>query len=240
MRRTKTVTAVCFLLILAACLLTVLAGAAGVALGRKRPVAVSGYQGEITYTGVMKWFKDTCQAFCTTELPGREKLMEINASLNRAAGKWIFENTEPEVVRLENGYLESTGNFYYYSTRPDETVADFSQWVAETLGCPYLYIQAPAKLCARDQDQMLPLPEMTNANEETDWLLERLAELGVDTLDLRESLHEDGLDHYDCFYVTDHHWTMDTGLWAAGVMAEELGERYGLSPGSGAAGPGKI
>lgn len=229
MRRTKTVTAVCFLLILAACLLTVLAGAAGVALGRKRPVAVSGYQGEITYTGVMKWFKDTCQAFCTTELPGREKLMEINASLNRAAGKWIFENTEPEVVRLENGYLESTGNFYYYSTRPDETVADFSQWVAETLGCPYLYIQAPAKLCARDQDQMLPLPEMTNANEETDWLLERLAELGVDTLDLRESLHEDGLDHYDCFYVTDHHWTMDTGLWAAGVMAEELGERYGLS-----------
>ncbi len=229
MRRTKTVTSVCFLLILAACLLTVLAGAAGVALGRKRPVAVSGYQGEVTYTGVMKWFKDTCQAFCTTELPGREKLMEINASLNRAAGKWIFENTEPEVVRLENGYLESTGNFYYYSTRPDETVADFSQWVAETLGCPYLYIQAPAKLCARDQDQMLPLPEMTNANEETDWLLERLAELGVDTLDLRESLHEDGLDHYDCFYVTDHHWTMDTGLWAAGVMAEELGERYGLS-----------
>ena len=81
MRRTKTVTAVCFLLILAACLLTVLAGAAGVALGRRRPVAVSGYQGEVTYTGVMKWFKDTCQAFCTTELPGREKLMEINASL---------------------------------------------------------------------------------------------------------------------------------------------------------------
>ena len=56
MRRTKTVTAVCFLLILAACLLTVLAGAAGVALGRKRPVAVSGYQGEVTYTGVMKWW----------------------------------------------------------------------------------------------------------------------------------------------------------------------------------------
>ena len=75
MRRTKTVAAVCFLAILGACLLAVLAGAAGVALGWKLPVAVSPYQGELTYSGVAEWFKDTCRAFCTTELPGREKLM---------------------------------------------------------------------------------------------------------------------------------------------------------------------
>ncbi len=227
MKRTKTFTAVCFLVILGACLLAVLAGAAGVALGWKLPVAVNRYQGEITYSGVAEWFKKTCRAFCTTELPGREKLMEANAALNKAAGKWVFENTEPEVVRLENGYLESAGNFFYYLTRPDETVAEFSSWVEETLNCPYLYIQAPAKLCALDQEQQLPLPEMTNANQQTDWLLEHLAELGVDTLDLRESLHADGLNHYDCFYVTDHHWTMDTG--PADVMAAELEERYGLA-----------
>lgn len=229
MKRTKTFTAVCFLVILGACLLAVLAGAAGVALGWKLPVAVNRYQGEITYSGVAEWFKKTCRAFCTTELPGREKLMEANAALNKAAGKWVFENTEPEVVRLENGYLESAGNFFYYLTQPDETVAEFSNWVEETLNCPYLYIQAPAKLCALDQELQLPLPEMTNANQQTDWLLEHLAELGVDTLDLRESLHADGLNHYDCFYVTDHHWTMDTGLWAADVMAAELEERYGLA-----------
>lgn len=229
MKRTKTFTAVCFLVILGGCLLAVLAGAAGVALGWKLPVEVNHYQGEITYSGVAEWFKKTCRAFCTTELPGREKLMEANAALNKAAGKWVFENTEPEVVRLENGYLESAGNFFYYLTRPDETVAEFSNWVEETLNCPYLYIQAPAKLCALDQEQQLPLPEMTNANQQTDWLLEHLAELGVDTLDLRESLHADGLNHYDCFYVTDHHWTMDTGLWAADVMAAELEERYGLA-----------
>ena len=229
MKRTKTFTAVCFLVILGACLLAVLAGAAGVALGWKLPVAVNRYQGEITYSGVAEWFKKTCRAFCTTELPGREKLMEANAALNKAAGKWVFENTEPEVVRLENGYLESAGNFFYYLTQPDETVAEFSSWVEETLNCPYLYIQAPAKLCALDQEEQLPLPEMTNANQQTDWLLEHLAELGVDTLDLRESLHADGLNHYDCFYVTDHHWPMDTGLWAADVMAAELEERYGLA-----------
>ena len=229
MRRTRTFTAVCFLVILGTCLLAVLAGAAGVALGWKAPVALRFYRGELTYAGVVEWCKDTCRAFCTTELPGREKLMEANAALNRAAGKWIFENTEPEVVRLENGYLESAGNFFYYLTRPDETVAEFSRWVEETLGCPYLYIQAPAKLCALDQEEQLPLPEMTNANDQSDWLLEHLTELGVDTLDLRERLHADGLRHYGCFYVTDHHWTMDAGLWAAGVMAEELEDRYSLA-----------
>ena len=52
--------------------------------------------------------------------------MEANAALNKAAGKWIFENTEPEVVRLENGYLESAGNFFYYLTRPVSSDTVFS------------------------------------------------------------------------------------------------------------------
>lgn len=229
MKKSKTATAAAFLTVLAACLLLVLAGAARVALGLQAPVAVSRYApGEegITYLGLVEWFEDTCRAFCTTELPGRVKLKEANAGLNRLAGKWIFESTSPEVVRLKNGYLESIGNFYYYLTQPEEKVADFSAWVEESLGCPYLYVQAPCKLCALDNQ--LPLPEMTNNNDQAGWLLERLEECGVAALDLRENLHKDGLDHYSCFYVTDHHWTMETGLWAAGVLAEELNARYDM------------
>ena len=82
MRRTKTVAAVCFLAILGACLLAVLAGAAGVALGWKLPVAVSPYQGELTYSGVAEWFKDTCRAFCTTELPGGYQVGKTGRSVS--------------------------------------------------------------------------------------------------------------------------------------------------------------
>lgn len=96
----------------------------------------------------------------------------------------------------------------------------------DELGVPYLYVQAPCKLCALD-DQ-LPMADMSNQNEAADLLLRELAGRGVDALDLRPALHGDGLDHYAAFFLTDHHWTPDTGLWAARTVAEDLSERYGL------------
>ena len=56
----------------------------------------------------------------------------------------------------------------------------------------------------------------------------------MEVLALRQSLHADGLDHYDSFFVTDHHWTVPTGLWAARTMAEELNERFDLAMDAGA------
>lgn len=216
----KTVTAVAFLAILALSLVTVLTG---VVRGRG---SIS-WPAQRDYLSLVDWFEDTCRTFCTTKLPGRMTLMETNASINRMAGKWIFESTDPEVVRLHNGYLESIGNYAYEGRGIEDKVGDFADWTEENLGCPYLYIQAPSKLCALDEEEQLPMPEMTNVNQQADWLLERLEEQGVDTLDLRENLHADGLDHYGSFYVTDHHWTMPAGLWAARTMAEELNARCG-------------
>lgn len=229
MKKSKTATAVAFLVVLSLCLVLVLTGFVLVGKGYQKPVGLSYYRpGEegVTYVGVVEWVKDTCQAFCTTELPGREKLTEANASINRAAGKWIFESTEPEVVRLKNGYLGSLGSYYYYLTMPNQTIASLRDFVEKEVGAPFLYIQAPSKLC--EVDDQLPIENMTNNNREASWLLRRLEEDGVDYLDLRKTLHADGLDHYDCFYVTDHHWTMETGLWAARAMAEELNGRYDL------------
>lgn len=51
---------------------------------------------------------------------------------------------------------------------------------------------------------------------------------GVDTFDFREEMIEDGLDWYDSYYQTDHHWKTETGLWAAGKLAEKLNEEAGL------------
>lgn len=74
----------------------------------------------------------------------------------------------------------------------------------------------------------MPMKNMTNANEATDQLLERLRGAGVEVLDLRQSLHADGLNHYDSFFQTDHHWTVPTGLWAARTIAEELNTQFNL------------
>lgn len=224
MKRSKTVTAVAFLTVLGCCLLLVLAGMVRVALGYPstdlhRPPE------EITYLGLVDWFEDTCRSFCTTELPGRTELMEANASLNRHLGKWIFEHTSPPVVRLKNGYLESAEHIFYYQDQADKKVAAFKAYAHEQ-GWPFLYIQAPCKHCA--VDDQLPVAGMTNVNEEATWLLRGLTKREVPWLDLRESLHADGLDHYGCFFVTDHHWTLPTGLWAARTAGEALNENCGL------------
>lgn len=227
MKRAKSVTAAVFLLVLGACLLLVLYGVARAATGYPTSTVSWYHAGEegVTYTGVVEWFKQTCQAFCTTELPGQAELMECNAAVNRLAGKWIFESTE--VVRLKNGHLASAGHMYYYRDPPDGRVTAFRDFVEQELGVPYLYVEAPCKLC--QEDDQLPMRDMCNANEETSLLLDRLEEAGVDVLDLRQSLHADGLDHYDSFFITDHHWTVPTGLWAAGAIAGELNRRYDLA-----------
>ena len=112
MKRAKSAAAIAFLTVLGGCLLLVLGGAARVAMGYPTSTVSRYHPGEegVTYTGVVAWFKQTCQAFCTTELPGQAALMECNAAVNRLAGKWIFESTE--VVRLKNGHLASAGHMY--------------------------------------------------------------------------------------------------------------------------------
>lgn len=230
-RRPESVTAAAFIAVLAVCLVMALSGGVRRLLGDRTVDIYLYHPGEegVTWLSVADWFKDTCETLCTDELPGRVHLKEANAAVDRLLGKWIFEGTE--MVRLNNGYLAQVAVVDYEKVSPETRVIAFRDFVEEELGGPYLYIQAPCKLC--QEDPQLPLPEMDNFNQQTTMLLDKLREAGVDVLDLRRNLHEDGLDHYGCFYVTDHHWTAPTGLWAARVMAEELNERYGLGLDSG-------
>ena len=164
MKKPKSAGAAAFLVILGCCLLLVLGSAAGAVLGYSE-VSVTGYQPGpegITYTGVVNWFKDTCRAFCTTEMPGQVRLKEANAAVERLAGKWIFQGTE--VVRLNNGHLTSVGNMYYYQNPPEPKVADFRDYVENQLEADFLYVQAPCKICG--EDPQLPMDDMCNANEE--------------------------------------------------------------------------
>lgn len=52
---------------------------------------------------------------------------------------------------------------------------------------------------------------------------------GVNVVDLRECLEEDGINISDLFYRTDHHWTTRAGLWAAGEIAEGLNSYCGYN-----------
>lgn len=93
------------------------------------------------------------------------------------------------------------------------------------LGMKHLYIETPGKTCRDDAHN--DVTDFYNRN--ADSLLGLLSAAGVETLDLRDALHEAGMDHHASFYQTDHHWLAETGLWATGVIAETVNERFGLT-----------
>ncbi|MGN1201664.1 MAG: DHHW family protein, partial [Eubacterium sp.] len=70
--------------------------------------------------------------------------------------------------------------------------------------------------------------ELDFANDNADELLNGLSGRNIGVLDLRENIHQAGLNHHELFYVTDHHWKAETGLWAAGEISNYLNEQYDL------------
>lgn len=89
----------------------------------------------------------------------------------------------------------------------------------------FLYIQAPHKICKYEDKEISGTFDHTNQN--ADDLLRSLSDAGVSTYDLRDELHEEGLDHHELFFKTDHHWLPITGLWAAGKIMDHLNGAYG-------------
>ena len=94
-------------------------------------------------------------------------------------------------------------------------------------GIPFLYFFTPLNECAVDNE--LPNGVISYSNENNDTYIEAAKYYNVDYVDLRTSLHQDNLDHYSMFYATDHHWTVEAGLWAASKIIKEINSRYGFS-----------
>ncbi len=91
---------------------------------------------------------------------------------------------------------------------------------------PMLYIQAPFKLPAHEQQ--LPSNVKEYANENADRFLKGLDAFGIDYLDLRENYWSKGLDQNQLFFNTDHHWTINGAFLAYQEIAETLNRDYGF------------
>jgi len=128
------------------------------------------------------------------------------------------------VITMSDGYLTTlsakidvTGNI--------ESIKSFRDFLTKS-HIPLLYVQTPMKVCEEDTS-ISGVIDFSNQN--ADDLLTGLDEEGISYLDLRLSLHEYDFDHHSLFFVTDHHWKPETGLWAAGVIGKTLNQSYGFN-----------
>ena len=91
-------------------------------------------------------------------------------------------------------------------------------------GIDLIYVNQPTKYLD-DESFFEYFGADTYSNRNADLFLKRISEAGVNCIDLRDELKNDGMDVKNMFYRTDHHWTTSTGLWAAGKIAGAL-NRY--------------
>lgn len=173
------------------------------------------------YTSAVKAIEDKIDYYTTKLLPGRMKFVEANALFNKTVGMKIVSGTD-SAVAMKNGYL----TFETYETDTSDaakSLADFSENLSGK-GIDFTYIQYPAKE-QKDNDK-LPSGLTDYANINADSLLTRLDGYGVKYFDMRSPLSQKDNDWYSNFFLTDHHWKPETGVWAAGEIAEMLNNDF--------------
>ncbi len=170
----------------------------------------------------IRFLESKVDYYSTNLLLGRMQFVETNASFNRLVGMNIVSGTDSVVV-MRNGYLtfqSYKGNLDYAT----ESTAYFHKWLKDK-NIDFLYVQCPTK--ENPVDNQLPHGVEDYYNLNADKLLAGLKANNVPYLDLRQNLLESYDDYYSCFFKTDHHWTPETGVWAAGEIAQTLSSRYG-------------
>ncbi|MDR1399537.1 MAG: hypothetical protein LBJ41_06430 [Treponema sp.] len=153
------------------------------------------------------------------QLAGRVFFVESAVRLENALAWTLNEN----IVDLGDGFI--TELIKQKDAGPcADGLADLHNFLS-ALNIDLLYVQSPHKICK--DDTISGINDFSNTN--VDALLSVLSTRHIPYLDVRETLHQENLDHHSLFYKTDHHWKAETGLWASGVIAKYLNAHNGFS-----------
>jgi hypothetical protein len=172
------------------------------------------------------WTRNSSDNF-ESEYTGCMPLKLAALSVNGAINKSLGQREMNEVIRMNNGYLMSPmlpASDERLKYEADQIIA--LQNELESQGVQFLYVATLTK--NSKYDPQLPVGEDDYTNSNLDKFLSYLDEGGVNYLDLRETAHEEGLNTYDLFYHTDHHWTTEAGFWAYTEIAKWLEANCGF------------
>lgn len=148
--------------------------------------------------------------------------------LNGQMANYLGQQTMNERVKLSNGHLAEYDKGYSPEdiTENANNIVHFYQ-DASALGKDFLFVLAPSQCYG--QTSLLPVGYTNNIDENADTFINVLSKNNVPYLDLRDKMEEQEISYSDAFFVTDHHWTIETGFWAYGEMMKELEQRNVIS-----------
>lgn len=154
---------------------------------------------------------------------GKNNFLNLNGLMRRLTGQREMN----EVIKLNNGYLAKP--FGYVS---DEELEPGVESLVNLNGllsaadAEFLVAVAPDTISK--YDPQLPAGMEEYVNDDLDRMVSMLKEQGINVMDFREEIHEDGIDQYTLMYRTDHHWTTMAGFYAYGKLADWIEEKTGV------------
>ena len=172
-------------------------------------------KGQCSFPEIKKKIEDF---YISEEFLGKIPFLELNGLIARHTGRRAYN----DVTLYEDGMLGGGAEGFlcpYDTDALAEKVPCFSE-VLDSLGIPFVYVQAPYKMDMGGQ--LLPKGLKDSPNEFTDYFVRSLKKEGVSVLDLRQELTADIRTTEMNFYRTDHHWTPDGAMIAFHRVMEYL------------------
>lgn len=165
-----------------------------------------------------KWEVDYISTFWR-----KNDFLNLNGFMRRLMGQREMN----DVIKLNNGYLaRPVGYVSDGELEPGvASLAELNRYLTAS-GAEFLVAMAPDTISK--YDPQLPVGMEEFVNDDLDRMIHMLAEQGVEVMDLREVIHEDGIDQYTLMYKTDHHWTTRAGFYVYGKLADWIEERTGV------------
>ncbi len=153
------------------------------------------------------------------------KLINFNGSMNKLL--------QIQGYNSDIGLYATDDNYYVYIAAKTSTDYEVEQTVAfrdflKDNGINFLYVNEPTKY-VDDHQFRNSFGVESYSNSNIDLFLKRIRNAGVNTIDLRDNISQEGLNINELFYRTDHHWTTATGLWASRIMADGLNRYCGYN-----------
>lgn len=183
------------------------------------------------YTSFFQWagdFTAGAESAVNAQLDRGHLFIELYGGIERLTGRRVMKDVQEayDVVSLTDGSLTFVET---EEKDPGAQRAAFARlsFQLSRRGIPFLYAQAPNKLAPGDERLPKEITDCSNAY--ADKLLAMLADMGIDTLDLRETFLTADKSWGSYFFKTDHHWTPEGAFLACGTLCDVLREDYSLA-----------
>lgn len=171
------------------------------------------------YEKVVSEVKSDINDYCNRHFILRPYLTDIRIKANSLL-HWdmAYARNDGDEYMLHNGVVDRAVSKAKTQQTPDLSVKN----AADKNNARYIYLQFPYRVT--HSDSYVPYGAENKSNENADDYLDLLRANGVTVLDLRKELESIGWDNHEGYYLTDSHWTTDTGFKASGIISKFLSD----------------